>query len=519
MRSWLGGIAFSSECLLPTRVRIFDTTLRDGEQTPGVALTWEEKVKIAKQLDTLGVGIIEAGFPIASTGDKEAVRRIAGAGLNAETCGLARTVKEDIDAALDCNVDRIHLFVATSDVHLTKKLKLTRGQVLTQTVESVGYAKRHGVKVEFSAEDATRSDASFLTQVLKAAAEAGVDVLNIPDTVGVSIPRGMFNLIKKVKSIVDVPISVHCHNDMGLAVANSLAGIEAGAEQAHVTVNGIGERAGNASLEELALSLHSLYGAPTNIRLEEIWRTSQLVSKLTGVTVPPNKAVVGDNAFSHESGIHAHGVISSPDTYEPVPPETVGRTRRLVAGKHAGSHGVDVMLQEMGFSLTREQLREVLARVKLLGDKGRKVTDTDLYTLAEDVAGVLPAEEKKIRLQDLVVVTGNKVTPTATLKLLIEGKEYQSANNGVGPIDAASKAIQKSIGDIMKFRLVEFSLDAMSGGTDALAAVTVKLAGENGRLVSARAVHEDIVMAGVMAVVNAANRLYVIATRGNSKWR
>ncbi len=517
MRGWLGGIAFSSECLLPARVRIFDTTLRDGEQTPGVALTSEEKVKIARQLDALSVDVIEAGCPIASTGEKEAVRRIASAGLNAETCGLARVVKEDVDAALACNVDRIHLFIATSDVHMAKKLKLTREQVLTQAVESVEYAKRHGVKIEFSAEDATRSDASFLTQVLKAVVEAGADVLNIPDTVGVAIPRGMFNLIRKVKSMIHVPISVHCHNDMGLAVANSLAGIEAGAEQAHVTVNGIGERAGNASLEELALGLHFLYGVPTNIRLEEIWRTSQLVSKLTGVTVPPNKAVVGGNAFSHESGIHVHGVINSPDTYEPVPPETVGRTRRLVAGKHAGSHGVGLMLQEMGFNLTKEQLREVLARVKLLGDKGRKVTDTDLHTLAEDVAGALSKDEEKIRLEDLVVVTGNKAAPTAKLKLLIEGKEYQSSDKGVGPIDAVSKAIQKSLGDVMKFRLVEFSLDAMSGGTDALAAVTVKLAGENGRLVSARAVHEDIVMAGVIAIVNAANRLYLIAKRGSPK--
>jgi 2-isopropylmalate synthase len=518
MRVWLGGIAFSKECFLPNQVKVFDTTLRDGEQTPGVALTPEEKVKIAKQLDVLGVDVIEAGFPIASSGERDATRRVACAGLKAETCGLARTIKEDIDAALACNVDRIHLFIATSDVHLAKKLKLTRAQALAQTVDSIEYAKRHDVRVEFSAEDATRSDSSFLMQVLKAAAEAGAEILNIPDTVGVCVPRAMFNLIRKVKSAVDLPISVHCHDDMGLAVANSLAAIEAGASQVHATVNGIGERAGNASLEELALSLRTLYGVATNIRLKELWRTSQLVSKLTGVTVPPNKAVVGDNAFSHESGIHAHGVISSPDTYEPVPPEMVGRTRRLIAGKHAGSHGIDVMLQEMGFQLTSKQLREVLARVKELGDKGRKVTYKDLYALAEDLVGASPVEHEKIKLQDLVVVTGKNVTPKAKLTLLIEGKEYKSASKGVGPIDAVAKALQKSIGDAVKFRLVEFGLDAMSGGTDALAAVTVKLAGQNGRLVSARAVHEDIVMAGVAAILNAANKLYVKPARSGPRW-
>lgn len=284
-----------------------------------------------------------------------------------------------------------------------------------------------------------------------------------------------------------------------------------------MTVNGIGERAGNASLEELALSLHSLYDVPTNIHLQEVWRTSQLVSKLTGVIVPPNKAVVGDNAFAHESGIHAHGVMCSPDTYEPIQPEIVGRTRRLVAGKHAGSHGLDVMLQEMGFSLTKEELKEVLERTKLLGDRGKKVTDKDLYSIAEDVAGALALEEKKIKLEDLVVVTGSNATPTATLTLLINGKKYESKETGVGPIDAVSKAIQRSIGDIMKFRLVEFRLDAMSGGTDALADVTVKLENEDGRLVSSRAVHEDIVMAGVTAIVSAANRLLLLSKRGSSE--
>ncbi|MEM4297228.1 MAG: 2-isopropylmalate synthase, partial [Nitrososphaerota archaeon] len=296
-------------------VKIFDTTLRDGEQTPGVSLTPEEKLEIARQLDRLGVDIIEAGFPVVSKGEAEAVKLIAKAGLNAVICSLARVEKADIDVALSCDVQEIHTFIATSDIHLNYKLKLSREDALRKAVEGVEYAKCHGVRVEFSAEDATRSDVEFLKRVFKEVCDAGADRIDIPDTVGVCTPERMMKLVREVRSVCNVPISVHCHNDFGLAVANSLAAVEAGASEVHVTVNGLGERAGNAALEEVVMGLHQLYGKRTNIKTQLIYETSLLVSKLTGIRVQPNKAIVGDNAFGHESGIHTHGVLSLPLTY------------------------------------------------------------------------------------------------------------------------------------------------------------------------------------------------------------
>jgi len=337
--------------------------------------------------------------------------------------------------------------------------------------------------------------------------DAGVDRVDVPDTVGVALPRPMFDLIRRIRKEIKVPIAVHCHDDMGLAVANSLASVEAGAEEVHATINGIGERAGNASLEEIAASLYALYGVETNIKLQEIYKTSQLVSKLTGIPVQPNKAIVGDNAFAHESGIHTHGVSVSPDTYEPLLPEVVGHKRRIVAGKHAGIHGIDSMLKEMGLTLSKPQLGAVVARVKELGDKGRTVTDTDLLNIVEVVTGSVPPGEERIKLEDLVVVTGNKSTPTASVRLLVDGKEYKSSDFGVGPVDASMKAIRNVVADVARFKLVEFRLEAITGGSDALANVLVKVMDDTGRLVSARAVREDIVMAGVEAVINAANRL------------
>jgi len=500
-------LIIEKECNLPDKVKFLDTTLRDGEQTPGVALLPEEKLQIARQLDALGVDYIEAGFPATSEGEREAIKMIANDGLKAEIVGLARAIKQDIDLAISCDVDTIHTFIATSEIHMKKKLKMSKEEVLNKAVEAVEYAKSFGVKVEFSAEDATRSDLNFLIQVYKAVVEAGADRIDIPDTVGVAIPRGMFNLVKAIKAQVNAPIALHCHNDMGLAVANSLAGVEAGAEEVHVTINGLGERAGNASLEEVALSLHALYGIKTNINLKEIYKTSVLVSKFTGIPIPPNKAIVGDNAFAHESGIHTAGIVSSPDTYEPLPPEIVGRERKIVAGKHAGKHGIEAMLEELGFELTKDQLMEVVSRVKQLGDKGRTVTEADLKNIAEAVSGTLTPSKRKINLEDLLVVTGSKVTPTATVRLIINGKEYKNSEYGVGPIDAALKAIQGIVSDVMNFKLVEFKLEATSGGSDALANVMVKVMDEAGRVVSGRGVREDIVMAGVEAIINAANRL------------
>jgi len=498
------------ECNLPERVFFYDTTLRDGEQTPGVALLPEEKLEIARQLDVLGVDSIEAGFPVTSKGEQDAVRLIAEAGLKAEVSALARSVQKDIDLAISCNVSCIHTFIATSDIHLKKKLVMSREEVVRRAVESVEYVKAHGLKSEFSAEDATRTDPDFLVSACEAVVKAGADRVDLPDTVGVAVPRAMFHLVKMVTERINVPVALHCHDDMGLAVANSLAGVEAGARELHVTVNGIGERAGNASLEELALSLNTFYGVKTGIQLKEIYKTSRLVSKLTGIMIAPNKSVVGDNAFAHESGIHTDGIISAPDTYEPLAPEIVGHERKLIAGKHAGKHGIDAMLKEMGLVLTKPQLDEVVDRVKELGDKGRTVTETDLFHIFEVVTGSTAPEKRRIELTDLVVLTGSKTTPTATLKLLIDGKEYKTSEFGVGPIDATLKAIQNIVGDVAKFKLVDFKLEAITGGSDALANVTAKVMDNRGRVVSAKGVREDIVMAGVEAVINAANRLLLL---------
>ncbi|MEX2722175.1 MAG: 2-isopropylmalate synthase, partial [Candidatus Wukongarchaeota archaeon] len=367
---------------LPAYVAIFDTTLRDGEQMPGCALRPEEKTEIAHQLDMLGVDVIEAGFPIASEGERQAIKSITKEGLNSEICGLARSNKADIDAVISCNVDRVHTFIATSALHMEKKLKMTPEEVIEHAVSGVEYVKDHGLKSEFSAEDATRSDIEFLKKVFASAVEAGADVVDIPDTVGVAIPRTMFHIVREVKSAVNVPVAVHCHDDFGLAVANSLASVEAGAEQVHVCVNGIGERAGNASLEEVALALQVHYGIQTGIRTEEIYKTSQLVTRLMRVLIAPNKAIVGANAFAHESGIHSHGVLVSPQTYEPIAPEMVGARRKFVAGKHAGKHGVKAILESIGIYPTENQLDEIIYRVKELGDKGIKVSDADLEGVA-----------------------------------------------------------------------------------------------------------------------------------------
>ncbi|MEM3357004.1 MAG: 2-isopropylmalate synthase, partial [Candidatus Bathyarchaeia archaeon] len=418
-------------------IRIFDTTLRDGEQTPGVTLALEEKLEIARQLDMLGVDVIEAGSPMSSEGEKKAVKEIAKAGLKAEICGLARTVREDIDAAIECDVDTVHTFISTSSVQMKYAVGLTPENVLAATVDSVEYIKSHGLICEFSPMDATRTEIGFLKKVCKAAEEAGADRINIPDTVGVMIPQKMFKLVQDIKSVIKVPLSVHCHDDFGMAVANSLAGVEAGATQVHATINGLGERAGNASLEEIVMALHLIYKYKTNINTRLLYSTSRLVSRLTGISVQPNKAIVGENAFAHESGIHTRGVSVVPLTFEPIKPELVGRKRKLVAGKLAGTRGIKAELEEAGVHPNEEQLKEIVKRVKELGDKGKVVTDTDLMAIANAVIGEVVEKEKIVDLRDLAVVTGIKVIPTASVKLVLDGKEYVAAETGVGPVDAA----------------------------------------------------------------------------------
>lgn len=495
---------------LPDQVRIFDTTLRDGEQTPGVSFTPDQKIRIARQLDDLKVDVIEAGFPIVSKGEKNSVKQIVKEGLDAEICVLARSAEEDIKTALECDVDSIHVFIATSDIHLEKKLELTREEALERAVKSVEEAKSHGVLVEFSAEDATRTDIGFLKEIYKTVEEAGADRINIPDTVGVATPPSLRNLTKEIKNVVDIPVSVHCHDDFGLAVSNSIAAVETGAEQIHVAVNGLGERAGNASLEEVVMSLRSLYGIKPRVNTKALVKISSLVSRITGIPVPPNKAIVGDNAFAHEAGIHVHGVMKSPGTYEALSPELVGHHRRLTLGKHAGKKSVKKQLEEIEIDFTEEQLDDITERLKEYGDKGKMITDADLRAIAESVVGTLPHEEEAVKLKEATVTTGSTVTPTSSIRLSFNEEERVGSATGVGPVDAAIKALRNVMSEIAELRLKEYHLDAITGGSDALADVTVKLEDKDNNLYIAKGVRDDVVLASVEAMVNGINRYFAV---------
>ena len=491
-------------------MRVFDTTLRDGEQTPGVSLSPEDKVRIARVLDGLGVDAIEAGFPVISDGEARAVRMICREGLSAQVCGLARADKRDIDAAADAGLSYVHAFIATSDIHLEYKLKMSRKEALSKAVESVEYAKSRGMEVEFSAEDATRTDRAFLSEVFGAVAGAGADRVDIPDTVGYSTPAYMAEIVRDaIEATGGIPVSVHCHNDFGLAVANAISGLQAGARCAHVTVNGIGERAGNASLEELVMALQCLRfgeGFETGVHSERIYAASKEVSRLAGIQVQPNKAIVGDNAFGHESGIHTHGVLSNPLTYEPISPELVGRSRWLQVGKHAGLHGMNAMLAEYGIRPTAEQSRAILARVKGAGDRGRQVTDVELLSMASEVMQD-DAIRRIVRLDGFSVSTGIGTMPYAFVRLNIDGKEFSATDHGVGPVDAALSAIQKITGEIAKVRIRNYALASISGGSNALCEVTVRVEDAAKNKVTAKAIGEDIVTTSVKAVIDGINRV------------
>lgn len=501
------------------RVRIFDTTLRDGEQTPGVALSPEKKLAIAKKLDELGVDAIEAGFPIISDGEQKAIKLITQANLSAEICGLARTSKKDIDAAIDCGLTYIHTFIATSDIHLQYKLKMTREQALAKAIEAVEYGKSHGLQVEFSAEDATRTDRDFLKHVFSEVAKAKADRIDIPDTVGYSTPQYMAEITKDAVAATKLPVSVHCHNDFGLAVANAIAGLQAGAQCAHVTINGIGERAGNASLEELVMGLQCLqFGEKweTGINTKLLYDTSRFVSNLVGIAVQPNKAIVGENAFGHESGIHTHGILNNPLTYEPISPELVGRTRWLQVGKHAGLHGVSAMLEEYGIKPNETQLKQILEKVKTIGDQGKQVTDVELLSIANEILGE-HAIKRIVQLSGFSVSTGIGIMPYAFVKLNIDDIDYIGTDYGVGPVDAALNAIQKITGEIAKVRVKEYKLDSISGGSDALCEVTIKVEDAYGNMSSAKSIGEDIVTTSVQAVIEGINRIMLKKTLKQKK--
>ncbi len=488
------------------RIRIFDTTLREGEQTPGVAFRLEEKLNIAQRLDELGVDTIEAGFPSSSEGEKQAVKSVARLGLKAEVCGLARTLKEDVDACLDADLSCIHTFIGTSPWHLKYKLGISEEEAIRRAVETVEYIKDHGCVCEFSCEDATRTSIDFLIRVYKSVEEAGADRINVPDTVGVICPEAMKALISKLKEHIRVPISVHCHNDLGLATANSLAAAAAGASQIQVTVNGLGERAGHASLEQVVIGLELLYGAKTNVKKELITEVSRLVEKYSLVYNPPNYPIVGRNAFAHRSGIHVHGVIEEPACYEPFDPSIVGQTRRIVFGKHTGKHGVKTFLEQLGIKVDEEQLSKIVMKIRELGEAKKTLMDEDVFAIAESIIGGVPEKERSITLKELIVVTGSNVTPTASVTIEFGGKEYRAAAIGVGPVDASAKAIEKAIGAIGQYTLDEYRVEAITGGTDSLASVEISIKDQHSNRFRAKAVDDDIVMASVNALIDAINK-------------
>ncbi|MCK9152368.1 2-isopropylmalate synthase [Methanobacterium alcaliphilum] len=493
---------------LPETVRILDTTLRDGEQTPGVALTVDEKIRIAKKLDQLGVNTIEAGFPAASEGEKEASREILSLGLDAQVCGLARTLKVDLDAAIDCDVDYIHTFIGTSPLHREFKLKMSKEEILSKSVDAIEYIKDHGIIAEFSAEDATRTEFDYLSKIYKSVEEAGADYINVPDTVGVLVPTAMNWLIGELKKDINIPISVHCHDDFGLAVANSLAAVEAGASQVHATVNGLGERAGNASLEEVAMSLITRYDIQLDMRTSQLVNLSEFVSRITGIKMPPNKAIVGENAFAHEAGIHVHGVLEKAETYEPITPEMVGHTRRIVLGKHTGANALRSKLDEYGIEMTEDQFCTVYDQIKNLGDKGKKVTDADLKAIAVTILG--RAKKQIVKMEGFAVMTGENVMPTATVKLRIHDEVKTAAKAGVGPVDAAINAIQSLISETAYIELKEYHIEAITGGTNALAEVFVIMSDQDGNNATGRSTREDVVMASVEAVLDAINKILMV---------
>ncbi|MDP7994165.1 MAG: 2-isopropylmalate synthase [Synechococcus sp. SP2 MAG] len=518
----------------PGRVLIFDTTLRDGEQSPGASLNLEEKLAIAQQLARLGVDVIEAGFPFASRGDFAAVQRIAqqvGGENGPIICGLARASRGDIKACADAVAPapnrRIHTFIATSDIHLEHKLRKSRKDVLGIVPEMVAYARSFVDDVEFSCEDAGRSDPEFLYEVIEAAIAAGATTVNIPDTVGYTTPSEFGSLIaginQHVPNIDDAVISVHGHNDLGLAVANFLEAVKSGARQLECTVNGIGERAGNAALEELVMAMHvrrryfnPFFGREedsptplTGIRTEEITKTSRLVSNLTGMVVQPNKAIVGANAFAHESGIHQDGVLKNRLTYEIVDARTVGLSdNRISLGKLSGRSAVRARLEELGYDLSREDLDDAFARFKDLADRKREITDRDLESI---VSVQVQQPDAKYQLKLVQVSCGSSLQPTATVTLADEnGQEQTAASVGTGPVDAVCRSLNQLAGEPNE--LVEFSVKSVTEGIDAMGDVTIRLR-RDGQLYSGHSAHTDVVVAAAEAFVNALNRL-VAGTAG-----
>lgn len=497
-------------------IKIFDTTLRDGEQTPGVCLEANEKLEIAQALAKLNVDVIEAGFPVASPGDFAAVSMVAANIKGPTIAALARANKKDIDSARQAlekaERARIHTFIATSDIHLEHKLKMSRVQVLAQAQESVRYAKQFVNDIEFSAEDASRSDWDFLCQVYSAVIAAGATTINVPDTVGYTTPAEFGALIKylreNVTNIDKAIISVHCHDDLGMAVANSLAAVANGATQVECTINGLGERAGNAALEELVMALNTrkeYYRAATNIDTKQIYRASRLVSTLTGIVIPPNKAVVGDNAFAHESGIHQHGILNNALTYEIMQPESIGISRNaIVLGKHSGRHAFEERLKHLGYDLDSQSINNLFVQFKELADRKKMVFDRDIEAL---ISVKKTHITEWYRLIYHTVVSSNKTVATASVQLSSGDKLIEQASCGDGPVDAIFKAVEKAVG--FEVGLKDYQLKAVTAGEDALGEATVWVE-RDGRVFSGRGLSTDVIEASAKAYINAINKMLAV---------
>lgn len=496
------------------QIKIFDTTLRDGEQSPGCSMNLKEKIEVAKCLERLKVDVIEAGFAISSPGDFESVKTIAETVRDCSVASLARATQKDIDCAWEAVKNaadpRIHVFLATSPLHMEYKLKMTPEQVLARTAEMVKYAKQYTSNIEFSCEDATRSDTDFLIQVVNAAVKNGATVINLPDTVGYTTPDEMRKLIEDVMAGVEnsdkVEFSVHCHNDLGMAVANSLECVRAGATQVECTVNGIGERAGNASLEEIVMALRTrkdFYDAETGVNTKQIYRSSKLLSNITGVPIPPSKAIVGANAFAHESGIHQHGVIANARTYEIMNSTDVGIPQNtMVLGKHSGKHALREKLESMGYELSDEELESVFTRFKDLADKKKNITSSDIEAL---VLHRQTAVQGSCQLVSHVVNTGHGVPNISCIKLQRGDEQIEDVAIGTGPLDASFKAINRMLQ--MDVKLESFSLNAVTDGEDAIGEAVVKVSGPDGRSYTGSGLSTDIIESSIRAYVNGINKI------------
>jgi 2-isopropylmalate synthase len=495
------------------KIYIFDTTLRDGEQAPGCSMNHQEKLRVATHLESMGVDVIEAGFAVASPGDFAAVKAIAGVVKNATVASLARALAKDIDAAWDALRDavrpRIHIFLATSPIHMAHKLNMTPDQVYQRAVDMVKHARRFCGDVQFSLEDASRSELDFVYRMVEGVIRAGATVVNIPDTVGYAVPAEFAALVRNIREHVPnvdkAVLAVHCHNDLGLAVANSLAAVQAGAQQVECTVNGLGERAGNAAMEEVVMALKTrrdVYDVGCGVDTTRIHGASRLVCAVTGVKVQPNKAIVGENAFAHESGIHQHGMMVNASTYEIMTPESIGLARtQMVLGKHSGRHAFEGRLKEWGFAFDEQKIAGLFAMFKELADRKKTVTDADIEALAR---GVETQVAEQVKLDRFVVQSGNAITASATVSIVRDGRTLEQVSTGDGPIDAAFKAVDQLVG--VHPQLESFTLSAVTGGEDAQGEAVVKIR-QDDRLYNGRGVSTDVVEASIRAYLAAINVL------------